>query len=300
MDMEDMPNENLTIFNSGEYRSWKGGASLKQYMETLRSEMGNGAIISMAAHSLGNACAGEALRQGMRLDRYVAMEAAVSLSCYYPETSDLEALNITTHALVDADEGNPTPRFASQLGYQGYLSDIDDSLSAPPINYYSEDDFWLMTGRMSFLLPVNWMFNAEMSKPTARFTVGLGGGLGVRVYADRYYEYEPLLPGGSPRRPGFRKGPFYQRWVEDQHESMAFVSRSLTRPIGGGGPPPEYGGLDLKGVYEFDRERSCHSGQFQRDIQLMYGDKDGVQWVDDYGRPRPLYRFLMRNLNVNP
>jgi hypothetical protein len=293
---EDIKEENLTIFNSGEYRSWKGGASLRKYMDTLRSQMGNDAVISMAAHSLGNACAGEALRQGMKVNRYVAMEAAVPLSCYYPESADLGALGLNDEGLVKADNNNPTPRYVGQLGYQGYLNNIVSSLAAPPINYYSEDDFWLMTGSTSFLVPVNWMFNEAHTKPSMRLAIDFLGG--IRVYADRRYDYESQL--GQPRRPGFRYGWFYQRWVEDPHESMSFVSRSVTRSIGGGAPPDGYGGVDLKAVYQFDRERSCHSGQFQRDIQWMYGDKDGKEWADESGRPRPLFRVLMRDLNVNP
>jgi hypothetical protein len=75
--------ENFSIFNSGEYRSWYGGTSLLKYVTQLRSDLGNDWIVSVAAHSLGNACTGEALRQGMQVNSYVAMEAAVPLSCYY-------------------------------------------------------------------------------------------------------------------------------------------------------------------------------------------------------------------------
>jgi hypothetical protein len=75
---------------------------------------------------------------------------------------------------------------------------------------------------------------------------------------------------------------------------MAFVARSRTRPLGAGEPPPKFQGLDLNDVYNFDRERSCHSGQFQRNIQLMYGDENGKQW------PEPFYTHLMNDLRVSP
>jgi hypothetical protein len=82
---------------------------------------------------------------------------------------------------------------------------------------------------------------------------------------------------------------------------MAFVSRSLTRPLGAIEPAKnKFKGLDLQTAYKFDRERSCHSGQFQRNIQLMYGNNDGKGWVDENGRSMPLYRRLMNDLNIAP
>jgi hypothetical protein len=81
---------------------------------------------------------------------------------------------------------------------------------------------------------------------------------------------------------------------------MAFIARSRTRPLGAGEPPQKFLGLNLKTVYKFDRERSCHSGQFQRNIQLMYADRDGNAWVDKNGNPNPFYDQLMSDLNVRP
>ena len=60
--------ENFSIFNSGEYRSWYGGLSLKNYVDSLRPEF---STISVAAHSLGNACVGEALHRGMQVNSYM-------------------------------------------------------------------------------------------------------------------------------------------------------------------------------------------------------------------------------------
>jgi hypothetical protein len=52
--------------------------------------------------------------------------------------------------------------------------------------------------------------------------------------------------------------------------------------------------------YKFDDERSCHSGQFQRNIQLMYGDENGIPWVDKNRNSNPFYDQLMRDLKVGP
>jgi len=270
--------ENTSFFNSGEYRSWKGGASLRKYVAHLREELGSDEIISVAAHSLGNACVGEALWQGMQVNSYVAMEAAVPLSCYYAETENPPK----DQSLIATDAASPTPEFVNQLGYQGYLKSIGNSIEFNRASYYNADDFWLVKGHASWKLGwknVNWMTDQRKYKPDDRH--GLGE-----------YNYESQF--GNPRRPGFINGPVYARWVDDPHEAMAFVARSRTRPLGAGAPPPKFLGLDLNDVYRFNQERSCHSGQFQRNIQLMYGNKDGTQW------PEPFYRRLMNDLRIGP
>ena len=81
---------------------------------------------------------------------------------------------------------------------------------------------------------------------------------------------------------------------------MAFVARSRTRPLGAIEPPQNFQGLDLNDIYHFNEKRSCHSGQFQRDIQLMYGNEDGIPWVDENGRSTPFYRRLMNDLKIAP
>jgi hypothetical protein len=271
--------ENTSIFNSGEYRSWYGGLSLKNYVDSLHTEF---PTVSVAAHSLGNACVGQALHRGMQVNSYVAMEAAVPLSCYYAESEHPP----TDPSLVKADVAKPTPLYASKLGYQGYLSDIGNSV-ANRASYYNADDFWLVTGTLNHQIKdVNWMSSQRKYKPDDRHGFG-------------QYNYDSQL--GNPRRPGFISGPLYARLVDDPIEGMAFVSRSLTRPLGAIEPAKnKFKGLDLQTAYKFDRERSCHSGQFQRNIQLMYGNNDGKGWVDENGRSMPLYRRLMNDLNIAP
>ena len=53
-------------------------------------------------------------------------------------------------------------------------------------------------------------------------------------------------------------------------------------------------------AYGFATPRPDHSGQFQRNIQLMYGKEDGTPWLDQNGKPIPLYRQLMNDLGVAP
>jgi hypothetical protein len=278
--------ENTSIYNSGEYRSWYGGASLRKYVAQLRTDLGNDWIISVAGHSLGNACVGEALRQKMQVDRYVALEAAVSLSCYYPEIENPDDPMPTDDVLVkaEANSKNKTPQYTRDLGYQGYLVDIGGSLAAKPVGYYNPLDFWLVTGNASWELawkPIDWVDNGKDYKPDNRWGFGK-------------YKYNSQFNSSF-----FEWGQKYIRPVSDPIESMSFISRSRTRPLGAGKPPSNFGGVSLVREYGFGAARSDHSGQFQRDIQFMYGDENGQQWRDPQtGAIEPFYLRLMRDLNV--
>jgi len=131
-------------------------------------------------------------------------------------------------------------------------------------------------------VPVNWIANERKYKPDNRYGFG---------------EYKYESQSGLPRQASFERvtgSAKYTRSVSDQFEGMAFVARSRTRPLGAGEPPLNFQGLNLRKDYGFDRERSCHSGQFQRNIQLMYGDENGKQW------PEPFYTHLMNDLRVGP
>ena len=84
---------------------------------------------------------------------------------------------------------------------------------------------------------------------------------------------------------------------------MAYATRSRTRAVGaeaGSGAFSIGDNLDLKATYGFTNHRPDHSGQFQRNIQLMYGKADGTQWMDSSGNPDSFYHHLMNDLGVLP
>jgi len=273
--------EGTSIFNSGEYRSWKGGASLRKFVATLRPQF---TTIGVAAHSLGNACTGEALRQGMQVESYVAMEAAVSASCYDPQAPTIERL-------IHAENGNPTPEFVSQLGYRGYLLNIGNASGASLTSYYNHEDFWLVTGHIFPShatignLPVDWINSMVNNKPD-----------GVLL---NHYNYD-FVTENNRLAPRFRyldsQNLLGTRLVSDPHEGMAYVSRSRTGPLGAGAPGPLFNkqSVDMNDLYKFGRARFDHSGQFQRNIQLMYGNESGKQWSESF------YHRLINDLHVGP
>ena len=73
------------------------------------------------------------------------------------------------------------------------------------------------------------------------------------------------------------------------------VSAALSVTVSAPAPSPMFGSeVNLKTQYGFGVGRPDHSGQFQRDIQFMYGNENGVAWGE------PLYVRLMRDLQVSP
>lgn len=269
--------EGNSIYNSGEYRAFKGGTSLRKFVEGLRTPgdpfyFGVTATFGLAAHSQGNIVAGEALRQGMLVNNYVALEAAVPVSCYYPTGSNPP----TVPRLDQAELLYPT-KFTNSY-YQGYFQNLGD---VQKTSYFNASDFWLITGQTSFGVETNWIRNNEAFKPSNS-------------------------PGTSRYVFDFLTGPAFEpgtgiRGITDPHETMSFVARALTLPLGATSDPPGFSNrINLNVEYEFSEQRRDHSGQFQREIQLMYGNASGTPWRADDGSELPLYLRLMRDLGVQP
>jgi hypothetical protein len=276
------------LFSDGEYNSYHSAPGLKAYVENIKHEM-PGVTISLAAHSLGNACAGNALRQGLEVDSYVMLEAAMSLGCYFPPPADPnnDALaNSFVNELVAADRSTRTPDFVADQGYRGFLADIKKNIAKYWVNYYNEQDFWLQTGRHRSSIRVDWVSWQAGFKPFNPWGPA------------KNYEYDtdPLVAEGHRCQVdlfGYNR----HRPVEDICEALAFVARSRTRAVGaepasGNPKPPDADSAVNLRNYGFGTPRFDHSGQFQRNICLMYSNESGKLY------DIPLYRQLMRDLNV--
>jgi len=289
--------DGIDIFNASEYRSWTAGSTLKQYIDWLRNGLGSDWIFGLAAHSLGNPCACSALRQGMVVDNYVMLEAALSTSCLHapviPGRPDPLAGHFhKTLARPDGSEiGRTTPYDFYDLGYRGYLQNIKQGVKGKITNYHNENDFWLATGTARHNFPrlddlnVDWITNQVKYKPNGAKNYGFSQIYGIGT-------------GGS----------VLGRPVVTAHESMSFISRSRTLPIGaepsaanGGIPVPPFVGecaeVDLKNTYNFTDDRSNHSGQFLREMYQLYTNmKISPHEPFDV----PFYRQLMSDLGVLP
>jgi hypothetical protein len=278
------------IFNDGEFRSWSDGAGLKAYVGAIRQQMGTTTRISILGHSLGNACVGSALRQGMVIDSYVMQGAAVSTSCFHtpPALGQADPLPGFPE-LVQKDATNRTPYAIDELGYRGFLKDIKNNVQGSLVNYHNHEDFWLAKGKVG-PLDVHWVGNQLDYKPE---------------WNKATYHFYPSDPQNRRLRlTGIF--PLPARFVQDPHEAMSYVSRSRTRVIGAEPPAGTDNGVpqipngsapvDLNGVYKFGNRMRDHSGLFQRDIQLMYSKADGTSYAPDPS----LYRRLMEDLRVQP
>ncbi len=299
-------NEGPWVFSDGEMRSWAYGNSLKKIVADLRKELGASGVLSVAGHSLGNACVGSALRQGMVIDNYVLMEAAVPMMCYHAPVADPQNDPLRGYylpILLDAETTLIKATFENyaELGYRGYLQSIADNVKRRVVNYHNRSDYWLATGdKILGFFPVDWVSWQRKYKP---FQISWAIDLDNYCYAG----WNEIIDSGNllPLRP-----------VRSPYEAMSFIARSRTRAVGGEPAPDDYGNgdlddyreggpagypltfqgqrLDLKAVYGFGSDQKDHSGQFLRNIQELYSRQDGTRFGTAF------YRQLMEDLQVVP
>ncbi len=277
-------------FLCGEFRSWYSGFGLKQFVEYIKGkDQMPGATMSIAGHSLGNACVGDALTRGMQVDNYVMLEAAVSLSCYFPQTLDGRDPLAGNYVqdLLNAESSKPTPDVTGEFGYRASLKDIRSNIHNNWVNYYNPQDFWLRTGHINILnqnlWPCDWVSCQKSWKP-------------MSIAEGEEYWFSSSAGSQFSTTPSSRP-------VADRYEGVSFVARSRTYPLGAESadgvpkPPSAQPSLNLNTDYDFGSERYDHSGQFQRDIQYLYShENNGV--VTKYDMP--FYWKLMEDLDVKP
>ncbi len=179
-------------FNDSEYRAWKSGESLKQYVESLPNDYDK----NLVAHSLGNVVCGSALQKGLAVENYAMLNAAVSASCY-DDDQGLRTNSFTTPH-YDSDPGT------QNLSYRYKLN----SVGARLINFYLSTDDALDS----------WNQNNDSFKPQ-RYNLGLTG-----------YFYDPSAPVGERLAIDYLFS--IGRFVRTPHEAMAYVAKSPTFAVG--------------------------------------------------------------------
>ncbi len=247
-------------YNDSEFRAWKYGLSLKQYVEALKAGLPS-YTMNIAAHSMGNIVTGSALNRGLTIDNYVLMQAAVPAGCY-----DTSSTVNNYSRFTSAESSSPTPDNAvPNMGYRGYLSNVTGNL----VNFYNPFDFALATGTLGGVthLPflwwfdTNWEANEESYKP-AHFTFS--------HYA--YDSTQPVLQSGQLIIEPY--GPTLDHYVTDPQEMMSFVARPRSKAVGAladvGGTIK--GQVDLNARFGFDDKRDEHSAEFNWNIQRLNGE----------------------------
>jgi hypothetical protein len=218
------------------------------------------------------------------------MEAAVPLSCYFAPVTAGEAdvlSNSHVPELVNEERSTPTPDQYTELGYRGFLRGLPGRIERKVIAYQNIDDFWLASGTTrGGLKKVDWVSNQKAFKPN-----NLHGWNSFKAYA--------FYPDRAPNTQCVLavSGVSNDRIVDDPHEAMAYIARSRTRALGaepsGSNPhPPAWSGVVNMKAYDFGVARPDHSGQFQRNIQRMYGNESGVPFEI------PFFRQLLDDLGL--
>jgi pimeloyl-ACP methyl ester carboxylesterase len=238
----------LANYNDSEYRAWKCGKALKQFMESLPA----GYTRNLVAHSMGNIVAGSALRDGLTVNNYALLQGAVPAICYDENANLRPSLEERTYAGISVQLWeNITPCDDVDAGmraltYRGQLSGVSGNL----INFFLPNDAATKNA---------WEFNNDKFKPQT-FNLGVSG-----------YYYDPARP------PAFRLGIsfFFEvgRAVASAHEGMAYATYSPTKVVGAEGTTAGAidGSVNLSdasfgGEEGFDEE---HSAEFNRNIQVL-------------------------------
>jgi hypothetical protein len=194
---DNFPLGGLFTYNDSEYRAWKCGESLKQYVNQLPS----GYTRDVVAHSLGNIVVGSALQRGMSVANYALLNAAVPAMCY-DESAELRWWTYTTPN-DDPDPGTKA------LAYSGQFKMLNTNV----VNFYLPLDS---------VAGIDWDFNNRQFKPQ-RYDGALGYGL-------TGYAYDPSEPAG--RRLSINFLFAFGRYLIDPHEAMPYAVQSLTRTVG--------------------------------------------------------------------
>ena len=237
-------------YNKSEYIAWKYGPSLKAYVDGIPKSSKN-----IAAHSMGNVVAASALLLGLRLQSYVAMEAAIPASAY-----DSSFATSNYQPFVTEESWRPTPDLAISLGYRGLMENIlGESVRAS--NFYSANDFALKTG-ITHIVGIdkrtNWESNQIEHKPNHLLN----------------YAFYPSAVGSAKNRIERIVGESFVegRDVTDHHEAMSFIARPRSEALGVRNTAP-FKAFDLADPshrYPFGTDRAEHSGQFERPIQKTH------------------------------
>lgn len=188
----------LSTYNDSEYRAWKSGESLKQYVNQLPSDYTR----SVVAHSMGNIVTGSALRKGMSVVNYVLLNAAVPAMCY-DESTSLHQWNYVT---PNDDPDNGT----KDMAYLGKLKTLNPNV----INFFLTRDF---------ATTFSWENNNNLFKPQNQ----------IITSCVRGYTYARANPSGTKLYVDFCVSPL--RHLIDEDEAMAFACQSLTKTIGAEG-----------------------------------------------------------------
>jgi len=243
-------------FNDSEFRAWKSGRGLQGFVDSFPNDYKK----NLYSFSQGAPVCGSALTvYGLTVDNYVMSQAAMAAGSYDTST------HVNNYQdFLDAEDDRPTPDTAADLGYRGYLANLN--VTGDVVSFYNTFDYALKTGS-EFGQQLNWEGNQLDYKPNKLGTV-------------KTYAYDP----GSPANPypvGSRcflrdspLGMFRERAVLDIHESMSFVARPRSEAAGANtsvsGSIDHLYDVGPGSECDFGEASADHGGQFSRNMQHLW------------------------------
>jgi len=249
---DDDPLRGFTTYNDSEYRAWKAGQSLAQYVNQLPNEYKR----RITAHSMGNIVAGSAFKYGMVTDSYALLNAAVPALCYeetalrrwptftgiYGWLTSQAGYSIPSQSPNAPDSRTPVDDADFSIRERSYIRQLE-TMNANVVNFYLEADF---------ATSISWNANNVIMRPHTVFDSRQYGYIfdhadpGERI---RLYDLPGLFTSLTHRHPS------------DPHEVMAYDCKVPTFTVNATGATR---GSIIKAIdmnaYGFNRE---HSAQWQ-------------------------------------
>jgi len=256
-------------YNRSEHRAWVYGQALKSFAEDIKND---GLSVSLIGHSMGNVVCSSALNQGLSVQNYLLMEAAVPAGCY-DESGGNGSGGVNGYVRFwNKEASEPTPDYhqspggENTNGYRGYLKGIESNVAGEVVNYHNYLDYALATGfKFGGSLETNWEANQDNYKPD--------GNPGTNWQ----YLYDPTITPLSERA-ALQFNLSVGRFVTHSYEIKSFVARSRSKAVGAvrgtiDNPLPSdaiTSNRDLQDIYGFTDDDSDHSGQFNRNSQELF------------------------------
>lgn len=264
-----------TTYNASEYRAWKSGESLKQYVNGQPSSDGSGTIglaagysRNVAAHSMGNIVVGSAFRQGLQVDQYMMLNAAVPAIAYdagaprNPQvlaglTSVVSNLSSYADPLTTPTPNDDPDASIRAKSYVDKLQGIGDSTRV--INFYLAADSATLSA---------WNANNVAFRPHNMSSVDNYASGPIYLYNRTKVPNERLE---LTKYSGFS---LFRRSIQNEHEVMAYDCKTPTQTVNAEGAGTN-GPIDAKinmATYGFASEHSAEWAWNMQKTHMFYAE----------------------------